>query len=116
MPSWSKVGPKGASWGHLGALWGHLGVTMGIFGALLASLFPGPFPRPVFGLVRDVGVLSGCCRAAVGVLSGCCRAVQGPAAVVLWVGGGFLRRSLYGTVGRELHTPSGQFRDWRGGS
>ena len=72
---------------------------MGIVGALLASLFPGPFPRPVFGAV---GVLSG--------LSGCCRAVQGPAAVVLWVGGGFLRRSLVRTLGRELHTPSGQFR------
>ena len=31
---------------------------MSIFGVLLAFLFPGPFPRPVFGLVRS-------CRGAV---------------------------------------------------
>ena len=71
---WVQREPPG---GHLGALWGHLGLTMGIFGALLGSLFPGPFPRPVFGEVRPVfGLVTGCraavgrCRGAVGVSRG----------------------------------------------
>ena len=84
VPSWSKVGPKGASRGPFGDTLGNFGITVSIFGALLASLFPGPFPRPVFG--EAVRKPCGCqgCRGAVG----CCRGVQGPAAVVLWVGGG----------------------------
>ena len=52
---WVQREPLG---GHVETLWAHLGVTMGIFGALLASLFPGPFPRPVFGLVSAVVRLS----------------------------------------------------------
>ena len=45
---WVQREPLG---GHVETLWAHLGLTMGIFGALLGSLFPGPFPRPVFGAV-----------------------------------------------------------------
>ena len=61
---WVQREPLG---GHVETLWAHLGVTMSICGVLAASLFPGPFPRPVFGLV---------------VRCGGCQGFQGPAAVL----------------------------------
>ena len=87
---WVQREPLG---GHVETLWAHLGLTMGIFGALLGSLFPGPFPRPVFGEVRPVFGKSGCCQE----LSGCCRALSGCCrGAVVWSRGQGQRCSGWG--------------------